>query len=59
MTQSKKIKERHKLTLSDEDESTIVKKIKHNKKINLEFMIKVLHALEFINYLFTDLIENL
>ena len=58
MVESKKFKERKKLSSSDEDESVLVKKIKHNKKLNIQFMIKVLHTSEFRNDYFTNLIEG-
>ena len=58
MVESKKFKKRKKLSSSDEDESVLDKKIKHDKKINMEFMIKTLHASEFRNDSFTDLIDG-
>ena len=36
----------------------VVSKVKHNKNLNLEFMVKMLYASEFRNSTFTDLIEG-
>ena len=57
MTLSKKFKQRKKYT-SSEDENMVVSKVKHNKNLNLEFMVKMLYASEFRNSTFTDLIEG-
>ena len=58
MTNTRNFKERKKYSSSEEDGNTIISKVKKSRKINIEFMIKMLYAAEFRNTTFTDLIDG-
>ena len=58
MTKTKGFKERKNYSPSEEEQIRIVSKIKMSRKINVEFMIKMLYASKFRNTTFTDLIEG-
>ena len=58
MTKTKDFKERKKYSSSEEEGHSILSKVKKSRKINIEFMIKMLYAAEFRNTAFTDLIDG-
>ena len=58
MTKTKGFKERKNYSPSEEEQISIVSKIKMSRKTNVEFMIKMLYASKIVNTTFTDLIEG-
>ena len=61
MTKTKDFKERKKYSSAEKEEHSILSKVKKSRKINIEFMIKMikmLYAAEFRNTRFTDLIDG-